>query len=145
MDGAMLSTAAALGGSFIGAFTSFATTWLAQKHQRRVQREFEQITRRGRLFGDFITQASELYADALTHNCIDAPKLVSLYAVKAQIALFASPGTVERTDEVLRLIIDIYYRPNLDLGSRESVLKGGHDFLHAFTEVCRKDLRIDTA
>lgn len=142
MDGAMLSTVAALGGSLIGAFTSFATTWLAQTQQRRVQLESQEITRRGRLFGDFITQASKLYANALTHDRVDAPELVTLYAIKAQIALFASPGTVERTDDVLRFIIDTYNRPNLDLGSREAILNGGHDFLHAFTEVCRKDLRI---
>jgi hypothetical protein len=142
MDGAMLSATAALGGSLIGALTSFATTWLAQTHQRRVQLEFQEITRRERLFGDFIMQASELYADALTHNRLDARKLVPLYAVKAQVSLFASPSTIERADEVLRLIIDTYYGPNLDLSSRESVLNGGHDFLHAFTEACRSDLKV---
>jgi hypothetical protein len=142
MDGAMLSATAAMGGSLIGAFTSFATTWLAQTHQRRVQLEFQEITRRERLFGDFIMQASELYADALTHNRLDAPKLVSLYAVKAQVSLFASRSTIERADEVLRLIIDTYYRPNLDLSSRESVLNEGHDFLQAFTEACRSDLKM---
>ena len=92
MDGPMLSAAAALGGSLIGALTSFATTWLAQTHQRRVQRELQEITRRERLFGDFIMQASELYADALTHNRIEAPKLVSLYAVKAQVCAICITG-----------------------------------------------------
>ncbi len=142
MDGAMLSATAVLGGSLIGGLASFATTWLAQNHQRRVQHEFQEITRRERLFGDFVKKASELYADALTHNRLDAPKLVSLYAVKAQVSLFASQSTIECADEVLLLLIDTYYRPNLDLSSRESVLNGGHDFLHAFTDACRNDLKV---
>jgi hypothetical protein len=65
MNPATLSALAALLGSAIGALASLATTWLTQHYQDRVQRRAQEIARRERMFCEFITQASKLYADAL--------------------------------------------------------------------------------
>jgi hypothetical protein len=140
MDPAVLSAIAALGGSTIGAFASLATSRLAQLHQRRMQHEMQESSRRERVFSEFILKASGLYADALTSNHLDPAKLVSLYAVKAQLGLFASRSTIDQADEVLRLIIAIYYEPNLDSDSQEAVTNGTHDFLKSFTQAAQKDL-----
>ena len=77
--------------------------------------------------------------DALTSTHPDPTKLVSLCAVKAQLGLFASRSTIDRADEVLRFIIDTYYQPNLDSGSRDAVTNGTHDFLKPFTPVAQKE------
>jgi hypothetical protein len=45
-----------------------------------MQQQTLESARWERLFGEFITQASALYADALTHDRPDPSKLVSLYA-----------------------------------------------------------------
>ncbi len=140
MNAATLSALSALAGSAIGALASLATTWLTQHHQDRAQRRAQEIARRERLFGDFIVVASKLYADALTHNVLDPSTVIPLYALKAQLGLFASKTTTDRADEVLQLIIDTYYRPSPDLHTHEAVQSGTYDFLQAFTQACRNEL-----
>jgi hypothetical protein len=141
MNPATLSALAALLGSAIGALASLATTWLTQRYQDRIQRRAQEMTRRERLFGDFIVQAAKLYADALTHHELSDPSvLVPLYALKAQLSLFASKTTIDRADEVLVLIIDTYYRPNANFQKHEAVQSGEHDILKTFTEACRREL-----
>jgi hypothetical protein len=121
MDGALLGALSALGGSSIGALASVGTTWLTQHYQGRMQQQSQESARRERLFGEFITQASALYADALTHDRPDPSKLVSLYAVKAQLGLFASPPSIDCAEEALQLIVDTYCQPNADFSSREAL------------------------
>jgi hypothetical protein len=141
MNAATLSALAALAGSAIGALASLVTTWLTQHYQDRVQRRAQEMARRERLFGDFIVQAAKLFADALTHDYLADPSvLVPLYALKAQLGLFASKATIDRADEVLQLIIDTYYRPNVDQHNRDAVQSGAHDILQEFTEAARKEL-----
>lgn len=140
MNPATLSALSALAGSAIGALASLLTTWITQHHQDRIQRISQEYSRRERLFGDFIVQASKLYGDALTHDRVDVSTLVPLYAIKAQLGLFASKETTERADEVLRLVVDTYYRPNADLHDRESFERSDYDFLRAFTEAARREL-----
>jgi hypothetical protein len=142
MDGALLGALSALGGSSIGALASFGTTWPAQHHQGRMQQQTLESARRERLFGEFITQASELYADALTHDQPEPSKLVSLYAVKAQLSLFASQPSIDRAEEALQLIVDTYYQPNVDFRSREALRTRRGDFLRSFTQVGRQDLLV---
>ena len=144
MDSATLSALSALGGSAIGALASFGSTWLTQHHQRRIQLQTMESARRERLFGEFIVQASAIYVDALTHDRPDPLKLVSLYAVKAQLGLFASQPTIDRAEEVMQLIAETYYEPNRDFSSREALRIGKGDFLQAFTQASRRDLSFNS-
>jgi hypothetical protein len=72
MSDAYISALAALAGSGIGALASIGTTWLTQRHQDRSQRLAQKSARLEQVFGEFIDQASRLFADALTHQ-LDAP------------------------------------------------------------------------
>jgi hypothetical protein len=81
MNGAYLSAIAALAGPGIGAVASFATTWLTQDAQSRAQRLAQAMTRRERLYGEFIEEASRLFTDAITHQLDDPSKFVRLYAL----------------------------------------------------------------
>jgi len=138
MNPAALSALAALSGSAIGALASLATTWITQRHQDRIQQRSLEYSRRERLFSDFIVQASKLYGDSLTHQKVDPSALVPLYAIKAQLGLFASKATLERADEVLRLIVDTYFRPTADW--HEEFESRDYDILRAFTEAARREL-----
>ena len=82
MNPAVLSALSALAGSAIGALASLVTAWITQQHQDRFQRRSQEYSRREHLFGEFIVQASKLYADSLTHNKVDPSTLVPLYAVR---------------------------------------------------------------
>ncbi len=68
MEAAYILAFAALAGSAIGAFASFATTWLPQHAQERPTRLAQEMSPRERLYGEFIDEASRLLADALTHH-----------------------------------------------------------------------------
>ena len=141
MNPAILSAVSALAGSLIGAFAAIVTTWLTQHYQDRAQRTSQDTARRERLFSEFISLASKLFADALTHNLSDPSTLVPLYAVKAQIYIYARrKETIDKAEEALKYVVDTYYEPNKDFRSRESIDSTPHDFLQAFTIACRQEL-----
>ena len=144
MDTAYLSALSALAGSAIGALASLGTTWLNQRYQDRSQRMAQERARRERIFGEFLDQASQLYADALSHTSLEDPaQLVPLYATRGTLRLFASARTVAAADAVMERIVETYYLPNLDFTARPSpqVQVGDFDILRDFTEACRAELR----
>ena len=146
MDTAILSALSALAGATLGAVASIGTTWLNQHYQDRSQRRAQDTARREHLFRDFIELAAKLYADALTHDFTDLSAIVPLYALKAQIVVFAkSRETVARADEVLTRIIETYYGPNRDFRQRPDLDPGRHDILEAFTIACRDELTADAS
>ena len=144
MEAAYLSAFSALAGSAIGALASLGTTWLTQHHQDRSQRLAQEQARRERIFGEFIEQASQVFADALSHTPLEDPaRLVPLYATIGKLRLFASARTVAAADAVMERIVETYYLPNLDFTARPSpqVQVGDFDILRDFTEACRAELR----
>ena len=76
MDAAYVSAFAALAGAAIGGLTSFATSWLIQRAQARMQQLAHKLTRREELYKDFIEEASRLYADSLIHDTPESPSLL---------------------------------------------------------------------
>jgi hypothetical protein len=142
MDAAYLSALSALSGSAIGALASLTTTWLTQRYQDRSQRLAQERARRERIFGEFIDQASQMFADALSHTPLEDPaRLVPLYATIGKLRLFASKRTVAAADAVMTRIIETYYLPNIDFRSQPSPQDVDYDILRDFTEACRAELR----
>ena len=142
MNTAYISAFAALAGSAIGAFASFATTWLTQHHQERVTRLAQETGRRERLYGEFIDEVSRLLADALTHHLEEPSKIIPLYAIMGKLRLFASANVVARADEAMAQIVEIYDLPNADFRNpTERPPQHRVDILRAFGEACRDDLQ----
>ena len=141
MNPAYLSALSALAGSLIGALASFSTTWLTQHFQVRTQRRQQEMSRREKLYGDFIDEASRLFADALTHSLGEPSKLVSLYAILGKLRLFASSRTMEVAQDVMSRIVTVYYRPPEDFQGQATIESHSLDVLRDFTEACRADLR----
>jgi hypothetical protein len=141
MNPAYISALAALAGSAIGAFASFATTWLTQHQQERVMRLAQEMNRRDQLYSEFIDESSRLLADALTHHLEEPAKMVPLYAIMGKLRLFAPANVVARADEVMRQLIAIYDLPNADFRNpSDRPTKHDVDILRAFGEACRDDL-----
>ena len=141
MEAAYVSALAALAGSAIGALASVSTTWLTQHTQERATLRGQEMSRRERLYGEFIDQASRLLADALTHPLEEPSKMVPLYAVMGKLRLFASADVVARADEVMGQIVVIYDQPKVDF--RNPAVRPTQqrvDILRAFGEACRDDL-----
>jgi hypothetical protein len=142
MNSAYISAIAALAGSGIGAIASFATTWLTQDAQARAQRAAQAMTRRERLYGEFIEEASKLFTDALTHQFDDPSKFVRLYALVGRLRLFAPANVIAKAEEVMQHIVETYRLPNRDFRNPEDRQREDVDVLRALSEACREDLHV---
>lgn len=145
MDSAYISALSALAGSSIGAFATFATTWLNQSYQNRIQRRANEMSRRERLFGDFVDEAAKVFGDALVNRLDDPAKLVRLYALKSRLSLFASVEVIEKAEDVLRAVAVKYYSDKTDYsnlvpGDIDLSTRKNFDILHDFTKACREEL-----
>lgn len=137
------SAMAALAGSAIGGLASFATTWVMQRSQAQALQHAKERARREGLYGDFIREASRLFADAFEHELEDPAKLVHLYAIVSTIRLFGQPRTIAAAEQVMRRIGAVYCAPNKDLRSFADIATAGElDPLYAFSQACRDELKL---
>jgi hypothetical protein len=143
LDAAYLSAFFGLAGAIIGGLTSFATTWLTQQAQIRERQRDAARAVRQELFNAFITEATRLHADALSHEKDDVTNLVQLYAIIARMRLLVSRPVVTAADEVLRAIVETYLAPNRTLHEiRVLAQEGKMEFLVDFGEACRRELNL---
>ena len=142
MNPATISAVSALSGSAIGALASVATTWLTQHHQDHMQRLKQEASRRERLFGEFIDQASRAYADGVVQDRLDDPtKVVPMYTAMSKLRLFATPGAIGAAEAVLDHVLETYETPSTASDARNSRV-AAHDILRAFAEACRAELAL---
>jgi hypothetical protein len=143
MEAAYISALAALAGTAIGGLTSFATSWITQQAQAKVQRLANERDKREVLFGRFLEEAARLYADALQNKRNDASGLINIYALTNRIRLISSERVVDRADNVARIIMDAYLAPNMTLEEvRTNWIDRHVDPLRDFSEAAREELRI---
>jgi hypothetical protein len=142
MNNAYMSAIAALAGSAVGALASFATTWLTLHSHERAERFAQAMTRREHLYGEFIEEASKLSTDAIIHQLDEPSKFVRLYALVGNLRLCASPEVIVKAEEVMRLILEIYNRPNIDFRNLAARDENETDLLREFSEACREDLHV---
>lgn len=145
MDSATITALAALAGATIGGVTSFATSWLSQQTQAKVQERARKLSQREDLYKHFIEKASTAYADSLGRQPSDlaeVTKLVDLYALVSMMRVISSPPIFESADRVVRLIADSYLSPNKNLRELHQMVDNGSiDALAAFSETCRAELQ----
>ena len=141
MNAAYVSAIAALAGSVIGGLTTFAAAWVTQRQQANVQWLLQEKTRRQDLYRQFIEDASKLYVDALMHDQVAIPSVVSLYALMNKMKVVSTSRVAERADKVIRMIVDTYFLPNKTLPElRAMTVSGALDPLRDFSEACREEL-----
>ena len=143
MDTGYISAVSALAGSAIGALASLATSWLTQHSQTLLTQRLQDRARREALYGDFIREASKLFADAFEHEFDDPAKLVQLYATVSTMRLFGQKRTVEEAERVMDSIGTAYFAPNKDLREFAHISKQGElDPLLEFSKACREELQL---
>ena len=141
MDSAYLPALAALAGSAVGGLTSLASAWLTQHRQDRATRLSQDKTRRQKLYGKFIDEASKLYADALVHDKAELSALVGVYALISRMRVQSSSGVVEKAEAVVHMILDAYFAPNKTFPEFRDLMNGRTaDPVRAFSEECREEL-----
>ena len=141
MDPGYASAVFGLAGALIGSLANILTAWATQSSQLRDKQQGADYARKQKLFSEFITEASGLYADALSHQKDDATDLVGLYALAARMRLVSPPRIVNAAEEAMKAIVEAYLEPNRTLREiRILAQKGELDFLLKFGEECRAHL-----
>jgi hypothetical protein len=141
MDSAYLPAVAALAGSAIGGLTSFASAWLTQQRQNRANSLSRDKSRRRKVYKQFITEASKLYADALVHDDLQISTLVNAYALINRMRVLSSPPVLQKAEAIVRMIIETYFAPNkTSLELRKLLDSHAIDPLRDFSEECRAEL-----
>ena len=86
----MVTAVAAACGSLVGASATIVTTWITQSTQRVHARREGTLRDREALYGDFITEASRLTVEALSHSLERPDTFVKLYGITGRIRLVAT-------------------------------------------------------
>ena len=132
MNAAYVSAIAALAGSVIGGLTTFAAAWVTQRQQANVQWLLQEKTRRQELYRQFIEDASKLYVDALLHDQVAIPSVVSLFALMNQMKVVSTSRVAEGAYRITRMIVDTYFLPMM--------ASDALDPLRDFSDACREEL-----
>ena len=141
MDSSLVTATAATLGSLVGAAATMFTTWITQRTQlARAQME-EKLREREALYGEFITDASRLTVDALSHSLEQPEPLVTLYGVLGRIRLVASDPVLAVAEACCRQIVDLYSRPNMTVAEIRAAFEHARlDPIKEFSAACRKEL-----
>ena len=137
----MITAVAAASGSVVGAVMSGFIAWNTQR--MRTHRELTQqgLRERQGLYGEFITEASRLIVDAVSHSLETPDKLVFLYGILGRIRLVSSGKVLAEAEKFLRQIVDLYERPTLTVERvRETLDSETFDPLKSFSSACRAEL-----
>jgi hypothetical protein len=137
--------AAALG-SLAGAAASIATTWITQRTQTRRADSERTLRERASLYGKFITVASRLTLDALTHSLERTDQIVALYGILGRIRLVSGEDVLRQGEACCQRIIELYGRPNLTTDQIRAAVEAHNldeiDALKEFSAACRKELLV---
>jgi len=115
MDTSFVTALAALLGSLIGGFTSFATTWLSQRQSTKAQWLRDEVAKRETLYTDFIDESAQRLVDAVENSITDKSQVVRFYALFNRIRVVSSPEVVQSADRVMEFTIKLYNAPNTTL------------------------------
>ena len=141
MDSTIITAVAAACGSLVGAAATIVTTWITQRTQRvRAQLEGK-LRSREALYGEFITEASRLTVEALSHSLERPDTFVKLYGINGRIRLVATDPVLAAAEACIHQIIDLYAKPNMTVEQiRVAFERDRLDPIGDFSLACRKEL-----
>lgn len=141
MEAAYVSAVSGVLGVTVGGLTSFLSMWMTQRLQLEDAHRHADRAKLEALFGDFISEATRLYIDALSHEKDEVGDFVRLYALVAKIRFQASPEVIAAAEQAMDTITAAYLSPNRTLHELRSMARSGEiNFLHAFGERCRQEI-----
>jgi hypothetical protein len=142
MDSTIIAAVAAAAGSLVGAVASIGTTLITQRTQTVRAKIEAKIRDREALYGEFITEASRLTVEALTHQLEQPETLVKLYGILGRIRLVAADPVLASAEACACQIVDLYAKPNLTVEQIRATIDQGHiDPIKEFSTVCRAELQ----
>ena len=123
-----------------GGLTSLLASLLTQRTRARAQWLTQDKLRREDLYREFTEEAAKSYIDALQHEQVDVPEMITLYAKIGQMRILSSAKVIAIADQIGRKILDTYLQPNKSLPDlMEMVRSKSFDFLRDFSDACREE------
>jgi hypothetical protein len=142
MNANLITAMAGVLGSLSGASAAIATTWISQKSQTVRERAKSETRKREILYGEFITEAARLLADAFDHSLDKPETLVNIYANLSRIRLVSSDAVFNTAEECCNRILDVYAEPNRTPDQLIAAIRSDEmAFLRKFSDACRLELR----
>jgi hypothetical protein len=141
MDVAIISALSGLAGAAIGGATSAFSSVLSELTKDRRKATEVSYNRRHQVYTEFIKEAANHFADALSRQADDPKELVSLYALVARMRLGSPQSVVTAAEAVIVNLQSAYEAPTRSLREIHIFSKDGEtDPLLEFSEACRRDL-----
>ena len=141
MDSTIITAVAAAGGSLVGAAATIVTTWLTQRAQTVYAERDAMLRDREALYGEFITEASRLTVEALSHSLERLDTFVKLFGINGRIRLVATDPVLAAAEACLRQLVDLYDKPNMTVEQiRLAFERDRLDPIRDFSVACRKEL-----
>lgn len=142
MEQSIISALAAVLGSLVGGASTITTAWFTQKAQSQRESVNAEIRRRELVYTEFINESSKLAIDAFNQSLENPGTLMNAYALLNRIRLTSSDAVVEAADQIIKDILDQYFRPNLSMEELHKMAASGRaDPLKAFSVSAREELR----
>ena len=141
MDPTIITAIAAACGSLVGAAATIVTTWITQRTQTVHAEREAKLRVREALYGEFITEASRLTIDALSHSLEKPDTFVKLYGILGRIRLVAADPVLAAAEACTRQLVDLYAKPTMTVEQiRVAFERDRFDPIRDFSVACRKEL-----
>jgi hypothetical protein len=139
----IITAAAAIGGSLVGATGSVVGTWITARHATRRDLLGKQIARKEALYSDFLGESARLLVDALQHSDNNLEKLLPIYALLGRIRLSSPKPVLQKAEQLIQTIVATYPQPKMTAEQIEYRAINGQDPqdpLRQFSDTCRTEL-----
>jgi hypothetical protein len=141
MDSTIITAIAAACGSLVGAAATIVTTWITQRTQTVHAEREAKLRGREALYGEFITEASRLTIDALSHSLEKPDTFVKLYGILGRIRLVAADPVLAAAEACCSQLVQLYSEPNMTVEQiRVALERDRFDPMRDFSVACRKEL-----
>jgi hypothetical protein len=142
MNPAFLTAFAIIAGSALGGAMSLASAWLTQNSRLRADLIARHKATLEILYGDFVDEASKLYAHALVHDAAEPSDLVGLYSKIGKMRIQSSSKVVASAESAARTIMETYLAPNKTFPQlQDEISRHSLDPLRDFGDACREELQ----
>lgn len=144
MESTAITAFAGVFGSLVGGSAMVATALVTHRLQTKRELMRAEIRKRESLYGEFISECSKLFMDALVHTLDKPEPMLPVYALLNRIRLSASDAVLAEAEQMLRRITEQYFSPIYSLDEMRTLIRSGSnaDPLKPFGEACRSELKL---
>lgn len=136
----VIAAVAAACGSLMGAVATVVTNWITLRTRKVHGKREANLRHREALYGEFITEASRLTIEALSHSLEKADTFVKLYGILGRIRLVAADRVLTAAEACTRQLVDLFAKPNMTVQQiRNAFERDRIDPIREFSVVSREE------